>query len=157
MHHRCAEMAQANGGAHHVDDGVRRADFVEVDLLDRLAMDTRFHDRDGLEHGERPRPHVGGVASRFHQIPNRLDAPRWPFDAFGEPHGRPGAADAHLHRGFHRQFELAGQRQLAEFAAQMRHRHAHVDERAQVHVAGDAGEALVVQRPRQRRSAFAGP
>ena len=45
-----AEQMEPEAGAHDVADGIHRADFVEVDFLDRYAVDFGFRLTELLEH-----------------------------------------------------------------------------------------------------------
>ena len=153
MHYVHAEEIQSNCRAHDIDDGVRGADFVEVDVVHGLAVNVRFRHGDRLEHGEGTGAHRRRKARSLDDGADGGKAPRRAFDAVLEPHRGLGAGDAHLRARRQLQIELVRQRQLAEFGAQVGGGHAHVDERTQMHVAGNAGEALVEERLRQRRGA----
>ena len=54
-----AERLQPLDGPHHVDQRVRRADLVEVDLLDGRAVDLRLGLGKAAEHLERALTHCG--------------------------------------------------------------------------------------------------
>ena len=153
MHCVCSQIVQSDCRADDVDDGVRGADFMEVDVVDGLAVDARFRHCDGLEHGEGAAAHRRRKARSLDDGADGGKAPRRAFDAVFEPHRGLGAGDAHLRAWRQLQIELVRERQLAEFGGQVGGGHAQIDERTQMHVAGNAGEALVEERLRQRRGA----
>lgn len=137
-----AEEAQAGDGAGDVDDGVERADLVELDGVGGNAVDARLRlgeaaeDReDGCLVGQRERRglddggDVGQAAVRLARL-GEVDV--------GERRGDPGAAHA-----------LGAQRPAVDaeppqFGGEGIGIDAGVDEGAEQHVAADAGEAVEI-------------
>ena len=123
----------------HVDDGVDPADLVEVDLVWWPAMEPAFGDGEGGEHGARPDAAPAPASVLRRRVPGcgrRCD------------HGGLGGVDVDLGTGDAAPqdrlgLELPlGHRQPLEQFLDLVEVGAGVDQRAQGHVAGHAGEAV---------------
>ena len=57
----------SSAGADHVDDGIDAADFVEVDLIGRPAVQSSLGFGQSCEHGLGPFLNPGGQACLGHQ------------------------------------------------------------------------------------------
>ena len=145
QHDICIDVGEADGGTDDIHDGVRGTHFVKVDLLDAYAVDLRFRRPDGLEHRRRQALHIRREARTFDDALDSCQIARRTIAVGAQPHRRLGAADAHLGARFQYELELLGQLKPGEFGAEMVGWHADIHQRSQVHVAGDAGEALVEQ------------
>jgi hypothetical protein len=136
-----AEKFEADAGADDVDDGIDRADFVKMDLLDGQVVDF------GFGFGEAGEDFAGafGGAGRELRFFNAIQNDRKPavVMAFGgrDMHVRgENLAALHFFRGDGPAFETKFA-QLGFDGAQIG---AGVDQRAEDHVAADAGEAIEI-------------
>ena len=122
-----------------VDDGVVPADLVEVHLVDRAAVQRRFHVGQAAEDGERPLGHPGRQAASV------IRAAMWAWvrttHVVAAPHQGPGAGHAAPERLLHLELP-AGQGRRCEEEADLVEVGSGIDEGAERHVAGDAGEAV---------------
>ena len=71
MHRLDAEVDESERGADHVDDGVERADLVELDALDRHAVHVRLGLGQPREDGEGAIAHRGSQRAAGEQIADR--------------------------------------------------------------------------------------
>ena len=137
------EHLEGGGRPDDVDDGVVPAHLVEVDLVDGSPVQRGLHGGQPVEHRLRPRRDPGGQRGVLYQGGD---------DAVGahhhvvSPDDGAGAGDAASDALLELEVP-AGQGQPVEEAADLVDVGARVDERAQRHVARDAGEAV---EPRHR-------
>ena len=140
------ENLEPGARADHVDDGVDAADLVEVDLLGRVAVDPSLCLGQLLEGGDRPLADPFGQASLLNQAD---DVRRCPHDR--------GLLDRHLdlRRAEPTPRDRLGvdvpsaNRQPLTERSDLSKVGAGVDQRAQRHIAGDAGEAVEPRDPRR--------
>ena len=155
---RC-EPVERRGGADHVDDRVDRADLVELDVLDGLAVQLRLGAREPVEDVERAAPRAFG---QLRVLDRRADVrvvvvrvvrvvlvvvvvvvvivEHVPGGVDGDVRRR----DAVLDHALDLQ-ALAARPDGIERVADHVDRHAEVDQRAEHHVAGGAARAVDVE------------
>ena len=139
-----AEQPQPDDRARDVDDRIDRADLVEVDLLDRAAVDAGLGLAEALEGGYCAlliaRRQVGAPddAKNVVQVPVRMAVSR-ALDLHPDLRGGE-AAPLDLPRAE----RIAFERELAELLAEGAGRKARVDQRAEDHVAARAREGIKV-------------
>ena len=144
VHDVDVEHLERRAGADDIDDGVEAADLVEVDLLGRPAVEASLGLGEGGEDGE-------GAAADAIGEPGLLDQGR---DVGGRAHDRRlvgvdvglGRADAAAEHGL-RLEAPAVHGEALDHGADLVDVGARVDERAEGHVAGDAGEAVEPGEP----------
>ena len=126
-------------GTHHIDDGIDPAHLVEVDLIGRSAVEATLGGGEGPEHGQSPRLHSGRKLGVGHQA---LDVGRGAnHRRLLDPHVDLGSTDSAPQHRLHLQ-RPPRQAQPPQDGCHLLDRRASVDQRAQGHVAGDAGEAV---------------
>ena len=130
-----AEHSQPGDRAHHVHDGVNRADVVQVHGLDGFAVDGGFGLRQALEDGSALLTVTGGQRRSFDDLDHVRERARCRIAVDGDCGVRGGDSRA-LHT-LSRQF-VAVERQALELGRQVFDRDAGVDDGAEEHVAADA-------------------
>ena len=144
-----AQRVQRRGDADHVDDGVERADLVELDVGGVDAVDRAL----GLgQHGEDPVGHVphgvgqvGGVEQGADRADRTVLVAVLIGDDVGPRRRDPAALDALERQG------VAVDAETAEGAGDGVAVGAGIDEGAEQHVAGDPRRPVDVGDPRRRR------
>jgi hypothetical protein len=160
---RDTEPRQRDGGARDVDDGIDRTHLVEVDLLERDAVDAglgaaeRLEDRECALANRRVQARAGdqagdgGVAATVAVdaaagVPGRVSVLRTRHAHVEMPRRQRPAPHATHHQGV-----VEGE--AREVGLELLAREPGVEERCEEHVARDAGEAIQVQDARAGRRA----
>ncbi len=72
---RFTQQFETNAGAHHINDGVYGAHFMEMNLVRRDAMDFAFGNGNALEHGDRFLLNPVGESARNNEMFNIRKGP----------------------------------------------------------------------------------
>ena len=127
--------------ADNIGDRIQRADFVEVDFLDRDLMNRRFDFSQSPKNANAALPHLLGQRTRSNDLLNLAQGPM--AVVLGDVNGQIHASDARAGAFFEDKFH-AVQTERADAVAQLPGIGAGVGQRAKQHVAADAGKAFQI-------------
>ena len=143
-HRADAEPLEARDRADDVRDRVERADFVEVDLLDRHVMDRRFGLAEPREDGDRALLHALRQARAEDHRADRLEAAVRVVRFVGRLDGHLQRADAAAQGLLGAEPDQPG-REQRQVGRERLERQPAVEQRAEDHVAAGAGEAIEIR------------
>ena len=135
------QVMQTEARAHHIHDRVHRADFVEMHLVRRRAMHLRLGLRQAREDPQGRLRHGGRQPGSHDDLRHLFQAAVMMRMLYFDHDVRAGdMLLADLARGE----RVAVEGQLRELIAKYVERQAGVHQRAEQHVAGDAGETIEI-------------